>query len=113
MRGQSFTGMQGEEVQAPLVRQPLSDARGAKRQCKTNPKIFRSSTSLFWGSGRQRLLSDGASKSKSMCWILSEARQTKMMQFGAEKGFIAGSSENRWLMLKRAPTPRRVLAEHF
>lgn len=91
---------------------PLSDANWAKRQCKANLKIFRSPTSLFWASGHHRLLSNGASKSKFMRWMLSEARQTKTVEFGAKKG-LQGRVRTGGSCSKKSWTTWRVLAERF
>ena len=47
-----------------------------------------------------------AAKPNFMCPMHIEAKQTKTLAFGAEKGLLQGpSKENRWLVLKNSELP--------
>ena len=60
------------------------------------------------------LTSKGVVKLKFVCPTHSEAKQTEMSEFGAEKGLLQGPcKENRWLMLKRPELPNGFQGRSF
>ena len=60
------------------------------------------------------LSSDTVTKLKFVCQTHSKAKQTEILEVGAEKGFFAGpSKENEWLMLKNPKLPGGFEGEVF
>ena len=51
------------------------------------------------------VLSGTVVEPKLMCLMYSEAKQTKTLEFRAEKGLIQGPSKNRGLGLKKTKIP--------
>ena len=50
---------------------------------------------------------------KFMCQIQSEARQTKMLQFGAERGLLQGQGRRRMACAKKPLNSLMVLREEY